>query len=121
MALCGPFSLVLYFFGESLFEFIYGNAWIKSGTIAKYLSIILIPQVLYNAFNQLLILFNKQSTGLFLSLFRVFALVAFFVISQIQNMTILNTLFLYSVASSLLYLIMFIFMMNVIRSAHEVN
>ena len=121
VALCGPFSLVLYFFGESLFEFIYGNAWIKSGTIAKYLSIILIPQVLYNAFNQLLILFNKQSTGLFLSLFRVFALIAFFVISQIQNMTILNTLFLYSVASSLLYLIMFIFMMNVIRSAHEVN
>lgn len=121
VVLCGPFSVVLYFFGENLFEFIYGNAWIKSGTIAKYLSIILIPQILYNAFNQLLILFNKQSTGLFLSSIRIFVLIIFFVISQLQNMTILNTLFLYSVASSLLYLIMFIVMMNVIRSAHETN
>ncbi len=105
----GLSAILLFFFGEVIFEFVYGSRWQTSGQFASILSLSLMVKLvasplssIFNATNQLKLLsfwqilyFFTMTTTLFIS-------------ASINKVSIENLLIVYTVHEVILYLLYFI-------------
>jgi O-antigen/teichoic acid export membrane protein len=74
-----PF-VILFFFGEHLFTFIFGKEWIVSGQIARCFSFLIFFQLLSTPLSYTIVFNNSQKLDLLLQLFRgVFSIGAIFI------------------------------------------
>jgi len=112
-----PICLVLYFFGESLFGFVFGDKWSRSGQFASILAFSMVMKLvvsplssIFNATNTLRIA-SKWQVVYFLSTFAVLVYCAKFLKLPIETL-----LMVYVVHEILLYTIYFVIQYRTINT-----
>jgi len=111
-----PFP-VIFFFGESIFSFIFGNNWSEAGRIASILSPLIFAMFISSPTSTAYIVFDMQKIGLYLNIYSViFTLLSLYigytvgslyigiwimVISGIVQIIIYNTLIIYKLKEKL--------------------
>jgi O-antigen/teichoic acid export membrane protein len=97
-----PF-LTLFFFGEPLFNFVFGSQWIIAGKIARYFSFIIFFQFLSTPLSFTIVFNNSQNLDLILQLFRgVFSIGAIFLGYLLKDYMV--SIVLYTVVFCLYYI-----------------
>jgi len=101
-----PF-MILGFFGGPLFGFVFGEKWVEAGVYTQILSIYVIFQFISSPLSTVFSIFNRQGTGLFLTLSqlinRMIALILF------AQFGVRNCLIAYSIVSPIFYILVFYF------------
>jgi O-antigen/teichoic acid export membrane protein len=97
-----PF-LTLFFFGEPLFNFVFGSQWIIAGKIARYFSFIIFFQFLSTPLSFTIVFNNSQNLDLILQLLRgVFSIGAIFLGYLLKDYMV--SIVLYTVVFCLYYI-----------------
>lgn len=108
-----PVFLVLFFFGEVLFAFVFGDSWKIAGSYAKILSFLVAVRLVAAPLSVTMSTFEKQKTSLMLTLLQLILMVCVFVVSNIFSFDMEAFLTLYTVMMTSFYLIMFTVCFNI--------
>ena len=108
-----PVFLVLFFFGEVLFAFVFGDSWKIAGSYAKILSFLVAVRLVAAPLSVTMSTFEKQKTSLMLTLLQLILMVCVFVVSNIFSFDMEAFLTLYTVIMTSFYLIMFTVCFNI--------
>lgn len=108
-----PVFLVLFFFGEVIFAFVFGDSWKIAGSYAKILSFLVAVRLVAAPLSVTMSTFEKQKTSLMLTLLQLILMVCVFVVSNIFSFDMEAFLTLYTVIMTSFYLIMFTVCFNI--------
>lgn len=108
-----PVFLVLFFFGEVIFAFVFGDSWKIAGSYAKILSFLVAVRLVAAPLSVTMSTFEKQKTSLMLTLLQLILMVCVFVVSNIFSFDMEAFLTLYTVMMTSFYLIMFTVCFNI--------
>jgi O-antigen/teichoic acid export membrane protein len=98
-----PFT-ILFFFGETLFAFVFGPEWAEAGKIAKYLSFLIFFQLLSTPLAYTITLNKSQKIDMLLQFLRaIFSVLAIFLGYKFNNY--LLSIMFYSIVFSLYYIL----------------
>lgn len=108
-------TVVLYFFGEFIFEHVFSHQWKLAGNFASSLSIILVSQFLQLISSKILFLFDGHKLLLILSLQRAAVIMAVILYSYFWNVEALFFVKIYSVILSMHYLLSILYTVVFVR------
>lgn len=110
-----PFT-ILYFFGPTLFGFIFGNRWFFSGEVASIFSIAMFVNFIVSPLSTISLVLSRQKEVFFLGLIVVLSqLFVFGVIPILINIEFLNLLWINTTVLSILYLVAYFYYISFIR------
>ena len=117
MLIALPLFLILFFFSPRLFELLFGNEWRTAGIYTSILSVYMIPQLIYAPIgNGIINVYGRQKLIFKSNMIRLsFVLGAFFVAYQAE-LTVIETLWTYSILSAIYFIIMSLLVLNIVRS-----
>ena len=104
--------LIIVFFGESIFSFIFGNEWQKSGLYAAALCPLVLSRFIASPIMSIFNLYGLQEVQLKISLQRLVLLVVLFSIIYLSELSMLHSIIIYSFT-------MFIFNFYIIHLAFK--
>jgi len=104
--------LIIVFFGESIFSFIFGNEWQKSGLYAAALCPLVLSRFIASPIMTIFNLYGLQEVQLKISLQRLVLLVVLFSIIYLSELSMLHSIIIYSFT-------MFIFNFYIIHLAFK--
>jgi O-antigen/teichoic acid export membrane protein len=110
-----PIGLVVFFFGEILFVFVFGGEWREAGKYASLLSLYLIFQFTSAPLIQLLNLVASQSVFFMINLIRMILLVVISIIFYVNDFDAILFVGSYSVVMAAFYLYVTAFVIRSIR------
>ena len=108
-----PVFFALFFFGEELFAFVFGESWRIAGSYAKILSFLVAVRLVAAPLSVTMSTFEKQRTSLMLTLLQLVLMVAVFVVSNIFSFEMKEFLMLYTALMASYYLLMLAVCFNI--------
>ena len=108
-----PVFFALFFFGEWLFAFVFGESWRIAGSYAKILSFLVAVRLLAVPLSVTMSTFEKQRTSLMLTLLQLVLMVAVFVVSNVFSFEMKEFLILYTALMTAYYLLMLAVCFNI--------
>ena len=108
-----PVFFVLFFFGEELFAFVFGESWRVAGSYAKTLSFLVAVRLVAAPLSVTMSTFEKQGTSLMLTLLQLVMMVAVFVVSNVFSFEMDAFLMLYTALMTLYYVLMLVVCFNI--------
>lgn len=108
-----PVFFVLFFFGEELFAFVFGESWRVAGGYAKILSFLVAVRLVAAPLSVTMSTFEKQRTSLVLTVIQLVLMVVVFVVSNMLSFEMESFLTLYTVLMTLYYLLMLAVCFNI--------
>ena len=119
IASIAPF-LLLFFFGPSLFQFVFGEVWKEAGIYASILAVYLLAQFVYSPIgNGVLNVFERQSIVFIINLMRLLLIFGVFLISYFSSVEPVLTLTLYSGALTIQYIVAIFIVFKLIKNIKE--
>jgi O-antigen/teichoic acid export membrane protein len=103
-----PVFLILYFTGEELFSFVFGEAWRPSGHYAKILAFLMTMRFIAVPLSITMSAFEKQKYNLIITLFQLLIMIMLFLISSLLMLDIDSFLTLFSRAMFFFYFLVFL-------------
>ena len=88
--------LIVVFFGETIFSFIFGNEWQKSGLYAAALCPLVLSRFIASPVMSIFNLYGLQEIQLKISIQRLIVLVFLFTLFYLFGLSILNSMLIYS-------------------------
>lgn len=101
-----PFS-ILFFFAPSLFEFVFGNEWVKAGEYAQLMTVMFFLQFVTSPLSSMFLVAEKQKIDLFIQIFLVAALALCMYAGEKFLGGVETAIIIYTVVYSCKYLIEF--------------
>ena len=108
-----PVFFTLFFFGEELFAFVFGESWRIAGGYAKILSFLVAVRLVAAPLSVTMSTFEKQRTSLMLTLLQLVLMVAVFVVSSVFSFEMKEFLMLYTALMASYYLLMLAVCFNI--------
>lgn len=108
-----PVFFALFFFGEELFAFVFGESWRIAGSYAKILSFLVAVRLVAAPLSVTMSTFEKQKTSLVLTLIQLVLMVGVFVLSNIFSFEMKEFLVLYTTLMASYYLLMLVVCFNI--------
>lgn len=108
-----PVFFALFFFGEELFAFVFGESWRIAGSYAKILSFLVAVRLVAAPLSVTMSTFEKQKTSLVLTLIQLVLMVGVFVLSNIFSFEMTEFLVLYTALMASYYLLMLVVCFNI--------
>ena len=112
-------SVVLMFFGEDLFSFAFGEKWLKSGTFASYLIVLVFFRFIVSPFGGVFNLFEKQFSQLWLNILKIVLVSSVFLVSKQIGLTSENTILLYSLVMPIHSLVVLVLIFKIISKTYN--
>ena len=110
-----PFTLVLCF-GPWMFRTFFGAEWTQSGIFARYLCFYLIFRFVYSPISDgLFNVFERQKLVFWLEVSRIVVVTSSLLISYFCNFSVVDTIFIHSLALTFQYILSIIFVFCVLR------
>lgn len=103
-----PVFFILYFTGEELFSFVFGEAWRPSGHYAKILAFLMTMRFIAVPLSITMSAFEKQKYNLIITLFQLLIMIMLFLISSLLMLDIDSFLTLFSRAMFFFYFLVFL-------------
>ena len=103
-----PVFFVLFFFGDELFAFVFGESWRVAGSYAKILSFLVAVRLVAAPLSVTMSTFEKQRISLMLTLLQLVLMVAVFVVSNVFSFEMEAFLMLYTALMTLYYMLMLV-------------
>lgn len=100
--------VILVFFSESLFTFVFGAEWSMSGQIALVMVVLFGAQFIVSPVGQTLNILERQSLQLVWNACRLASVLVVFYVSFVQSMSLLSTILLYSIVVAVAYLVLIV-------------
>lgn len=94
---------ILFYFGEDIFAFVFGETWRISGDFASTLSFWILGVFICSPISNILLVKEKQKEGLIFQNVVFFSRLLLFVFALIFNITAIQTMFYYGVLGSVLF------------------
>jgi len=104
-----PIFAILFFFGESIFSFVYGERWIEAGVFAEILAPLFLIRFVARPLSSLMIVFQKQQFQLLWQIVLVSIIVFSFYLTRKQDWDAQQLLTFQSIALSVHYLFLITF------------
>ncbi len=104
-----PITMILFTFGIPLFKFVFGNEWIISGDISRYLSLIFLFQFIASTISISLVAYNKLKILAIWQYIYLFSSLIFFVIAYTVAIDF-ETFLKYFTIIEIFFYIIYIFM-----------
>lgn len=108
-----PLFIIL-FFGPFLFSNVFGGIWFESGVHAQILAPLVFANLIITPIGRIFEIFEKQSTGFFLNILRLFLMLIVFYVAKSLNLSFYVTLGLYVFFMTLSYLALFLFVSKIL-------
>ncbi|MBR4531776.1 oligosaccharide flippase family protein [bacterium] len=108
-----PVFLVLFFFGNEFFAFVFGESWRIAGSYAKILSFLVAVRLVASPLSVTMSTFEKQKTSLMLTLLQLVLMVVVFVVSTVFSLEMEKFLMLYTALMTLYYVLMLVVCFNI--------
>lgn len=108
-----PVFFALFFFGEELFAFVFGESWRIAGSYAKILSFLVAVRLVAAPLSVTMSTFEKQKTSLMLTLLQLALMVVTFVVSNVFSFEMKEFLVLYTALMASYYLLMLVVCFNI--------
>lgn len=108
-----PVFFVLFFFGNELFAFVFGESWRIAGSYAKILSFLVAVRLVAAPLSVTMSTFEKQKTSLMLTLLQLALMVVIFVVSNLFSFEMKEFLVLYTALMTSYYLLMLLVCFNI--------
>ena len=112
-------SIVLLFFGEDLFSFAFGEKWLKSGTFASYLTVLIFFRLIVSPFGGIFNLFEKQFSQLWLNFLKILLVSGVFLTANLIDLNSENTILLYSLVMPIHSLVVLILIFKITGKNHN--
>ena len=109
-------SVIIYFFGENLFSFIFGKNWTEAGQYASILAIALFFQFSIAPFCKVFYVLEKNDLYLFWEFVRIVIVFLPVLILDFFNFTVVDIIWSMSICISLSYIILIIFLTKVLNA-----
>lgn len=109
-----PLSILL-IFSPMLFSFVFGEEWFEAGKYAQILSVMYYFYFIILPFGRILEVLEKQKEGLFLNILRIILIIITFSLAAFFKLSSGTTITLFSVASSLLYILLLIVVFKILN------
>ncbi|WP_342433472.1 oligosaccharide flippase family protein [Neobacillus sp. FSL H8-0543] len=106
--------LVFVLFGPWVFSIIFGQYWYDAGVYARVLAFVAYAHFIIFPAGRILEVVEKQNIGLFVNIIRLIVIIIGFLISYLFEFTALQTVMIYSLISTLSYLVLFIVVQKVL-------
>lgn len=107
--------VILFFFSEYVFNFVFGEEWSQAGVIAKYLTPWIFFQFISAPISSIYFVLNKQKIStliqISMSIFRLVALA----LCYIYKVNLVNTIIYFSIVSSFFYLLNILYAYKLLR------
>lgn len=100
-----PFSICIFFYAPDIFKIIFGDKWIISGEIAKFLSLIFIITFIVSSISVTLIVYEKLKHLSYWQYLYLFSTLCFFYISIYLKLELEEFLFYFVIHEYILYAI----------------
>ena len=107
-------ALILFYFGEQVFIFSFGDDWRLAGNYVELLSLFLIPQFLSTPIVNVLNVLNKQKVFLFINLQRVILILFVLLISTFLGLDEKNCVLFYSITMFAHYFFTYAYIVKII-------
>jgi len=108
-----PVFFALFFFGEELFAFVFGESWRPAGSYAKILSFLVAVRLVATPLSVTTCAFEKQGTSLVLTLLQLVMMVAVFVVAKVFSFEMEAFLILYTASMTSYYILMLVVCFNI--------
>lgn len=108
-----PFFIALYFLSEPIFAFIFGEEWRISGTYARILMPLAAIRFISSSLSNTLIVHQKQQLLLIFNSILFVGILLVFIISSQINYTFEETLTLFTIIISIVYILLLLMSWNV--------
>lgn len=109
--------LIIWFFGPQLFSFVFGENWEMAGKIAQCIILLIMSRFISNPIMSYLNVLEKQQLQIKISVIRVLLIIILFLIANIYNLSILQTMLIYSLPVALFYILVMIFVLDMMKRA----
>lgn len=109
-----PF-LTLFFFGQGLFQIVFGDSWHQAGLFASILAFYLLAQFIASPITNVLNVIGKQAVFFKLNSIRTIGMIAILYISFLIGFKAHETVFFYSISLSLYYVLVSLTVFKLIR------
>ncbi len=100
-----PF-FIMAIFSPNVFPFIFGEKWIEAGSYVQILSVMYYFYFIILPFGRILEVLEKQREGLYLNIVRILIIISVFGAAYYFKLNVYKTLLLYSLGSSLAYILL---------------
>ena len=110
-----PFTLIICF-GPLIFQTFFGAEWTQSGIFARYLCFYLIFRFVYSPVSDgIFNVFERQKLVFWLEISRITIVVLSLFVSYLYEFSVIDTVFVYSLALTLQYIISLILVLQILR------
>lgn len=113
--------LIFFFLSPTLFTFFFGEQWYEAGRLAQIISVLGFIRLVLTPISRVFASFERHTLALSTNIFRVFMAGLAFVISYYSNMNIFDTLIMYTIAMSTVYIVTYLFARKVIKDQISFN
>lgn len=107
--------ILLVFWGPELFSTVFGDQWYEAGEYARVLSIMVYFQFIASPLGRILEVFERQKEGLIFNVSRLLVIGFIFFYAVYFKLTVLKTLFIFSVANSMTYIALVVVVISIIN------
>ena len=102
-------------FGPWLFKTVFGPEWLDAGFYARYLSLLILTRFISSPIANIFNVFEKQKLQLILNIIRVILVFIVFESSNIFELSVLNTIGIYSITMTIYYCLLSIILLSVVK------
>ena len=107
--------IILALFGPWLFSFVFGPAWYEAGVYARILSFMVYFHFIILPLGRILEIFERQRDGLIFNIIRLIMALTVFGISKIFNYDSFQTVALYALSNSIMYIALLVMVMKIMN------
>ena len=107
--------IILALFGPWLFSFVFGPAWYEAGVYARILSFMVYFHFIILPLGRMLEIFERQRDGLIFNIIRLIMSLTVFGISKIFNYDSFQTVALYALSNSIMYIALLVMVMKIMN------
>lgn len=93
----------IFFYGEYIFYYIFGEEWLEAGLYSKYVSIWILFQLSISPLSSILIVLEKQMESLFWNLLLFLSRISFLPFVYFSNLLVSEIVLIYSLISAVFY------------------
>lgn len=113
--------LIFFFLSPTLFTFFFGEQWQEAGELAQIISVLGFIRLVLTPISRVFASFERHTLALTTNIFRVMMAGLAFVVSYLWNMNIFDTILMYTVAMSIVYIVTYMFARRVIKDQIAIN
>lgn len=106
--------VILFITAPWLFAFVFGGEWYEAGKYSSLLSVMIYFSFVLTPVNRILEIFERQRDALILNIIRFCMIFVIFIVAKVVNLNSFQTVGLYSLVNSFIYIIMLLWINKVL-------